>query len=345
MTYSIPWNLFLITLGCLIFALGLKGIFIPHGMITGGFSGLSILLLYYSGTFTPGLWFLFLNIPEHEKSGHSHEEHEEEEPEELIPKLKTEFNNLTGSIGITYRLVDNLLLRTNLASAYRAPNIAELSQDGMHGNRYEQGNRNLIPQNSYEADISMHYHLKNLTFDIAGFYNLMHNYIYLSPTSDTTETGVDIFRYVQGNARIYGFETGAAYHPTKWLLLKSTYSYLISNQDNGEYLPFIPQDKIRTDVRFTKTEFSFVDNLNLSISTVYAFKQGKPAMFETATADYFLLNASFGFDIAFKKQSLNVKFFANNLLDEQYFDHLSTLKELDYYNIGRNVGVSFRFEI
>jgi uncharacterized membrane-anchored protein YitT (DUF2179 family) len=62
-SYSVPWNLFLITLGSFILAFGVKAIIIPQGMITGGFSGLSILLLYYSGSFTPGLWFLILNIP------------------------------------------------------------------------------------------------------------------------------------------------------------------------------------------------------------------------------------------------------------------------------------------
>ena len=62
-TYSVPWNLFLITLGSFILAVGLKSIIIPHGMITGGISGLSILLLYYTGVLTPGLWFLILNIP------------------------------------------------------------------------------------------------------------------------------------------------------------------------------------------------------------------------------------------------------------------------------------------
>jgi len=62
-SYSVPWNLFLITLGGFILAVGLKSIIIPHGMITGGFSGLGILLLYSSGAFTPGLWFLLLNIP------------------------------------------------------------------------------------------------------------------------------------------------------------------------------------------------------------------------------------------------------------------------------------------
>ncbi len=62
-TYSIPWNLFLITLGSLIIGIGLKGIVIPHGMITGGFSGAGILLFYYTGILTPGIWYLLLNIP------------------------------------------------------------------------------------------------------------------------------------------------------------------------------------------------------------------------------------------------------------------------------------------
>ncbi|MEH0020715.1 MAG: YitT family protein [Desulfobacter sp.] len=63
MTYSIPWNLFLITLGSLVFAVALKGVFIPHGMITGGFSGLGLLMLYATDSMTPGLWYLVLNIP------------------------------------------------------------------------------------------------------------------------------------------------------------------------------------------------------------------------------------------------------------------------------------------
>ncbi len=62
-SYSIPWNLFLITVGSIIVGIGLKAIVIPHGMITGGFSGLGILLFYYTNLFTPGTWYLVLNIP------------------------------------------------------------------------------------------------------------------------------------------------------------------------------------------------------------------------------------------------------------------------------------------
>jgi len=62
-TYSIPWNLFLITLGSIIVGIGLKAIVIPHGLITGGFSGAGILIYYYTQWLTPGIWYFILNIP------------------------------------------------------------------------------------------------------------------------------------------------------------------------------------------------------------------------------------------------------------------------------------------
>lgn len=61
--YSIPWNLFLITLGSIIFSVGIKAIVIPHGFISGGFSGLSLLFYYYFECFTPGIWYFLINVP------------------------------------------------------------------------------------------------------------------------------------------------------------------------------------------------------------------------------------------------------------------------------------------
>jgi len=276
----------------------------------------------------------FLDIPEQQNGS-----------DETVSGLNTDFSNLNGSIGMTYHLLEALLLRANFASAYRAPNIAELSQDGVHGNRYEVGNHELVQQKSYEADLSMHYHLKKLTFDLAGFYNHINEYIYLSPTADTTETGLDIYRYVQQNAKIYGMETGAAYRPVKWFSAKLSYAYLIGEQKDEANLPFIPQNKIKPNIVFSMDKLSFMDNIRLSVSGTYAFEQNKPAMFETRTGDYFVMNSSVNFDVKIKKQKLSFKFFINNLLDEAYFDHLSTLKDLNYYNMGRNMGISIQFKI
>ena len=62
-TYSIWWNLALITAGSVLFAVGVKGVAVHHGFLTGGLFGASLLLYYATGTLTPGLWYVIFNIP------------------------------------------------------------------------------------------------------------------------------------------------------------------------------------------------------------------------------------------------------------------------------------------
>ena len=61
--YSVGWNLMLITVGGVILSIGIKSLAIPNGFITGGFSGLSLLIYYIFGGLSPGIWYLVLNIP------------------------------------------------------------------------------------------------------------------------------------------------------------------------------------------------------------------------------------------------------------------------------------------
>jgi uncharacterized membrane-anchored protein YitT (DUF2179 family) len=61
--YSIPYNILLLTVGSLIFGIGVTGIALPHGFITGGLSGLSLLIYYWTGLLTPGVIYLLINVP------------------------------------------------------------------------------------------------------------------------------------------------------------------------------------------------------------------------------------------------------------------------------------------
>ena len=62
-TYSVSYNLLLISVGSIIFGIGVKAIALPHGLITGGISGVALLLYYWTGLLTPGLWYFALNVP------------------------------------------------------------------------------------------------------------------------------------------------------------------------------------------------------------------------------------------------------------------------------------------
>jgi len=61
--YSVPWNLFLLTVGSLVFALGIKALAVPNAFLSGGISGIALLVYYFTHTLTPGLWLLVINIP------------------------------------------------------------------------------------------------------------------------------------------------------------------------------------------------------------------------------------------------------------------------------------------
>ncbi|MBN1930229.1 MAG: YitT family protein [Desulfobacterales bacterium] len=62
-TYSPVWNIILITIGSVLFSLGVKSIVVHHNFITGGIYGTGLLIYYKTNALTPGMWFLLLNLP------------------------------------------------------------------------------------------------------------------------------------------------------------------------------------------------------------------------------------------------------------------------------------------
>jgi iron complex outermembrane receptor protein len=253
------------------------------------------------------------------------------------------FGNISGSLGATYNVNEKFLLRANLASAYRTPNIGELTQDGLHGTNYEIGDPDLDVQRNYEADLSAHFHSKQFMVDVSVFYNDINNYIYLSPSADTTTSGYGIYYYSQTDAEIYGGEISIDILPVDWLKINTSYSYLIGKQDDGNYLPYIPQNKLRFEIKLQQQQqLGFLKNNYFKVGGLWAAKQDNPSIYETQTDGYFVLNAGVGTELQWDNQTISLSVQANNLLNETYIDHLSTLKSLGYYNIGRNVSVNLR---
>jgi len=258
--------------------------------------------------------------------------------------VQKNYASLNGSLGATYTIKDKLFLRANLAKAFRVPNLSELTSNGMHGNRHEIGNKNLVPENAFETDLSMHYHGEFLSIDLAGFYNHIRDYIYISPTFDSTAQGAGIYRFSQTNANLYGGETGIHFHPKSipWLHLKGVYSSVTAKQENNNYLPFIPAQKIRYELRAEKESMYFLKHPNIWISALTALNQNKPSPFETKTDGYTLFNIGFNTEIKLLHQLIVIGFSVNNIFDIQYFDHLSTLKPMNYYNQGRNISLAIK---
>jgi iron complex outermembrane receptor protein len=178
--------------------------------------------------------------------------------------------------------------------------------------------------------------------DISGFYNNINDYIFIAPSNETTITNDIIYKYSQTNATILGGEISFDVLPFEWLSLNTSYAYLKGEQNDGNNLPFIPQNKLRFHAKFQKDNIGAFQNSFFKIGGTFADQQNSPSLFETETNSYVLLNMGVGSSIKISNQLISFSIQANNLLDKTYIDHLSTLKELGLYNIGRNISFNFK---
>ncbi|WP_313806590.1 TonB-dependent receptor domain-containing protein [Flavobacterium sp.] len=258
------------------------------------------------------------------------------------------FDSFNTSLGYKTKLRDNLTMRLNLATGFRAPNLAELTSNGVHegSNRYEIGNADLKNEQNFQTDLNLEYGNAHFEFFVNGFYNHVNNYIFIAPNGSTID-GNDVFDYLQDNAALYGGEVGIHLHPhpLDWLHFVSSFETVTGKKDNGDYLPLIPANKFSNTLR---TEFelkNWLQKAYASVNVDYVFNQNNSSTFETKSLDYTLVGLGFGGTMAIGKTKFDVNLTANNLLDKTYISHLSRLKSDGIPNIGRNIslGVNFNF--
>ena len=56
-------NLVLILIGSFVIAIGVKAVVLPHQFISGGMTGLSLLVYYATQKLSPGVWYFIINVP------------------------------------------------------------------------------------------------------------------------------------------------------------------------------------------------------------------------------------------------------------------------------------------
>ena len=60
---SPAWNVFLLTMGALLFSLGAQGVAAHHGFLTSGIFGTGLLIWYATGALSPAIWYAMISIP------------------------------------------------------------------------------------------------------------------------------------------------------------------------------------------------------------------------------------------------------------------------------------------
>ncbi|WP_178988029.1 TonB-dependent receptor [Winogradskyella schleiferi] len=257
------------------------------------------------------------------------------------------FNSFNGALGFKTHLFEKITARLNLATGFRAPNLAELASDGTHEgtNRYEIGNENLANEQNFQVDLALEYKNEHIELFANAFYNKVNDYIFLNPNGEFIDED-PVFLYEQQNATLYGGEFGLHLHPhpIHWLHLESSFESVTGQLDNDDYLPLIPANSLTNTLRAEFNSKS-MKNINVFIKLRSTFAQNKVNTFETTSDAYNLFSIGAGSTFKIFKNDMNVSISATNLFDTAYVHHLSRLKPDGILNMGRNVTVGVTYAL
>lgn len=262
--------------------------------------------------------------------------------------LKRTFNSLTWSAGINYNL-DEWNFKVNAGKSFRAPIAKELGSDGVnyHIFRYEKGEPNLSPEESYQLDFGINWHNNFLDIQLAPYLNYFPNYIYLNPTSGYYE-GLQMYYYTQSKVIRYGFEAELNIRLSENLQadLKGEYLYAeqLSGDKKGYTLPFSPPWSANIGFRYMpKTKWVGTDGF-ISVTYKITGDQNEIVPPENKTKGYQTLNMSAGRSFSWQAYSIKINLQGQNLFNKRYYDHTSYYRLIDVPEPGRNFSFMVGFE-
>lgn len=263
-------------------------------------------------------------------------------------EVTREFDNWSASAATFIRPTAGLFLGLSLAHNERAPSEVELFADGVHiaTAAYETGDLTLNSEKVTTLEGTAHYDRGRFTGDLHVYHSWYNGFIDERPTGDQFyfEEGDEffpIYRFVQTDAKFYGFELEGAYalwqDGDRKLSLEGAADYVHAQTDFGPAAR-IPPYSVTGRLAWTSTRF------DASAEVRHVGEQDRVANeFELPTDDYTLVNASVALR-PFAQQNVTLFAEARNLTDEEAREHVSFLKDIAPLP-GRNlrVGVAYRF--
>jgi iron complex outermembrane recepter protein len=291
--------------------------------------------------------------------------------------FKHTFSGISASVGATYNITKKFLVKSNIARGFRAPNIAEISANGVHPGTliYQIGNTAFKPEFSLQEDFGVSYRSDHVSGNLEMFNNNITNYIFNQKLlnqfgqDSVIIKGNQTFKFQQAEAQLYGWEANLDIHPYDWLHFENSISvtYALNKggngirlSDNSKYLPFVPPLHTTSELRANiKSNSKHISSFYIKSGMEYYAKQDRvysAENTETPTPGYVLFNTGVGADITNRqgKVLVSINILGNNITDVTYQSHLSRLKYFEeypnnpsgrsgIYNMGRNI--SFKLTV
>ncbi|MDD7317648.1 MAG: TonB-dependent receptor [Prevotella sp.] len=276
-------------------------------------------------------------------------------PENDVPTYKKRsenrvlnFGSLTWSAGVNY-ILGNWILKANVGKGFRTPIAKELGTDGVnyHIFRYERGNADLDPEESYQVDAGINWQGKRLSLQFDPYFNYFTNYIYMNPTSEYYE-GLQVYNYSQSKVLRWGCEVMMKYEWMPWLESELTGEYLYARQQSGAKkgytLPFSRPWSAGLTLRWKSEDDENKGAAFAQLTYQITGRQSEIVPPEKPTPGYYLIGLSAGKTWNLKGVTLSANMQCNNLLNRRYYDHTSYYRLIGVSEAGRNVSLSVGLE-
>ena len=254
----------------------------------------------------------------------------EEEADLGVTAQSRDWDAVSGSAGVLYRVAEPVALVLNVGRGFRAPSNFDLYANGVHEGTvaFEKGNPDLKVETSLNGDAAVRVQMPKLTAELGVFVNEIDDFIYSRPTGTfDPESGYEIFETVQGNARLSGYEASAEIHPERHVHLSVSSDYVRGdNTDTNTPLPWIAPVRALYGARYEADPIGRITDAYIGLRGESVARQTRVDPSDTTVPSYTLVHAEFGFKVPFGERSVALDVGARNLADKAYRDFMSRVK-------------------
>ena len=265
-----------------------------------------------------------------------------------------DYPNFNAALGIRKQWKGKSIkdISAHISSGTRAPHLSELLSDGVHHGavRYELGDRDLKSERFVQFDLNYEFSSEHFSLMFNPYTTYANGYIQLAQV-DSVIDGMDVYEYAAKNGvLLYGIETRIHYHPhfAHRIHFESGYSNTFGRDlgitQEGENLYFMPQARLRSNVRIELSKKKAFGFASVIVQHNYFFNQDRIGPLETATEAYHLLQL--GCQMKWDGNwPVQFSFGVRNALNETYINHMSNLKSLGLMEPGRSFYFNLKWRI
>lgn len=246
---------------------------------------------------------------------------------------------ISASVAATWNFAPDYNLVFTASHQERLPLAQELYADGKHmaTNTYELGNHDLDKEKSNNLELGLNFERDKFSYQAHVFHSWFDNFIYAKTLDQFKD--FRLIQYSQDQAKFWGADASVSYQLSP--IYKATLfgDYVRGQLDEEGNVPRIPGGRAGARVNA-----DFADGYTAMAEYYHVFNQDDIANYETETAGYNMLNLGVAYSGKWSnKNDYKLYAKANNLLDEQVFQHESFLSTVP--QVGRNftVGLNISF--